>query len=123
MNIHDEFDTFLSNRKLILSHQQRTAATLFLNANQQNPTWLRARRSGVTTLFNALEDFYKYHDPNMTAIECRFWYKTKCQTCGVVNESAADSSAGWRFYSSGGAVSYTCPHCPVLPDSKIGFER
>lgn len=63
MNIHKEFAAFLKKRKLTLTNEQQVVATLFLHANSDNPIWLRARRSGVTTLFNALEDFYKYHQP------------------------------------------------------------
>lgn len=63
MNIHDEFRDFCRSRNLVLTYNQKMTASFFLQMNNYNPCWLRTRRSGVTTLFNALEEFYKFHQP------------------------------------------------------------
>lgn len=69
MNIHDEFREFCKGRNLVLNDDQKMTAAFFLQMNNYNPCWLRARRSGVTTLFNALEEFYKFHQPKPLSCE------------------------------------------------------
>lgn len=67
MDLQKEFDKFLADEGIELVPYQLETARAFIACNSWPLSWMRARRTGVTTLFNALEKFYKEHQIEPTA--------------------------------------------------------